>query len=124
MITLIILGFVVYILSKLSMAYEGISKCVPVMGKVWHDNGNRRARIDQELADLRRVVTFQGIQLEELRGRDEMNWSWILTDQEWHRQEEFRAATEGRTLTAHVSFMEYRDIWVAARMAKRAESPF
>lgn len=108
---------VVWVLSRLSGAYAGVAKVIPVMGKVWHRRAvrsNDALRLDGELADLRRIVDFQGRQLQELRDRDEMYWAWILTDQEWHRREEFRAVSESRTLEPHVSFMTFRDRWLAS----------
>lgn len=71
-----------------------------------------RDRIDAELEDLRRQVSYQGQQLAELRYRDEMTWSWVLSDQEWHRAFEFKAAQEGWKYPQHVSYMEYRESWM------------
>lgn len=69
-------------------------------------------RVDAELEDLRRQVGYLTKQVAELRERDEMTWGWILLDQEWHRQYEFKAVQEGWVVVPHISYMEYRDRWV------------
>lgn len=123
---LVIIAGLTWILSRLSAAHAGVAKMIPVMGKIWHRRAIRSddaLRLDGELADLRRQVVFQGRQLEELRNRDEMYWAWILSDQEWHRREEFRAISEQRVLTPHVSFMQFRDGWLASHQNKE-ELPF
>lgn len=118
---IIILGGVVFILSRLAGAYTGVAKVIPIFGRIWHRRAVRSddaVRLDGELRDLRRIVAFQGKQLDELRNRDEMYWSWILTDQEWHRREEFRAISEQRVLEPHVSFMTFRDAWIVSHPIK------
>lgn len=125
-VILLVVCFLVWILSRLSGAYAGVARMIPVMGKVWRRRAVRSddaLRLDGELADLRRIVDFQGKQLEELRNRDEMYWAWILSDQEWHRHDEFEAASVGRTIVPHISFMQFRDSWLASHQ-KREELPF
>lgn len=117
---------VIWVLSKLAGAYEGVAKMIPVMGKVWRRRAIRSddaTRLDGELKDLRRQVTFLTRQLDELRNRDEMYWAWVLLDQDWHRREEFRAVSENRTLEPHVSYMQFRDQWIATH-PKREELSF
>ena len=123
---LIVVAVCGWALSKLAGAYEGVAKVIPVFGRIWRRRAMRNddaRRLDAELADLRRIVDFQGKQLEELRNRDEMYWAWILTDQEWHRREEFKAVSENRTLEPHLSFMQFRDNWLATHQ-KKEELPF
>lgn len=117
---------IIWVLSKLAGAYEGVAKVIPIMGRVWHRRAIRSSdaeRLDGELADLRRIVLFQGKQLEELRNRDEMYWAWILIDQEYHREVEFMAITEGWKLPPHKSFMQFRDEWLSSHPNKE-ELPF
>jgi hypothetical protein len=110
-------AFIIWVLSKLAGAHAGVAKLIPVFGKIWHARANR-PDIDAELADLRRQVEFQGKQLEELRNRDEMYWAWILMDQEWHRAVEFAAVTNDWKLPPHISFMQFRDGWLASHPKK------
>lgn len=90
----------------------------------------RNADVDYQIEDLWRQVRFLEEQLAELRLRDEMYWAWILTDQEWHRHYEFTAAEQGWATIPHVSFMEFRDDWLAQRsrraknQAAKGELPF
>lgn len=125
-ITILAVACVIWVLSKLAGAYESVAKMIPVMGRVWRRRAIRSddaLRLDGELTDLRRIVDFQGAQLEELRNRDEMYWAWILTDQEYHRQVEFMAIDKGWVLPPHLSFMQFRDRWLASH-PKKEELPF
>jgi len=124
----------IFILSKLSAAYEPVARLIPVLGKRWRaratSDGRDHLRIDSELKDLRRQINFLNVQLTELRVRDEMYWAWILSDQEWHRQHEFDAAQRGHETNPHVSFMDFRDQWMrrygttTSSRIKKQESPF
>jgi hypothetical protein len=122
---LLALACIFWVLSKVAGAHEGFAKLIPVFGKIWHARAQRRdpAWVDAELRDLRRTVEFQGKQLEELRQRDEMYWAWILSDQEWHRAVEFAAVTNDWKLPPHISFMQFRDGWLASH-SKKEELPF
>ena len=115
--------FLVYMATKLAGVHEGITTILPkVTG--WIDKRNREKKlrnddVDFQIADLWRQVNFLEEQLAELRLRDEMYWSWILTDQEWHRTYEFKAAQFGWETIPHMSFMEFRDKWMSQRLGRR-----
>lgn len=82
-----------------------------------------RARVDAELDDLRRQVSFLIRQVGELRDRDELNWSWILSDQEYHRQLEFMAIDKGWDIPKHVSYMAHREEWIVRHPIPEAYLP-
>lgn len=114
-------GGLIWALSKLGPAL-GASKWVP--GWLRRRRNQKKAdRVDAELGDLRRQVEFLTRQIEELRTRDEMYWSWILMDQEWHRRYEFECVKAGVQTVPHVPFMEFRDGWLLNRKF-REENPF
>lgn len=115
-----------YVLSR----FEG-SRYLPVIGKavsaLFDVRSRRDNEVDADLADLRRQVEFLEFQLQELRVRDEMYWAWILQDQEWHRRYEFTAAERGWATIPHISFMEFRDRWMAQRFGpdyRTEDGPF
>lgn len=132
-VTLAVLLVVVYVLGAKG-AQESISKMVAtVTGFLTRRDREAKRRnddVDYQIEDLWRQVRFLEEQLAELRLRDEMYWAWILTDQEWHRHYEFTAAEKGWETLPHVSFMEFRDDWLAQRsrraknQAAKGELPF
>jgi len=112
--------FLVYMATKLAGVHEGIVAMVPkITGWLTRRDRDRNADVDFQIADLWRQVNFLEEQLAELRLRDEMYWAWILTDQEWHRTYEFKAAQNGWETVPHMSFMQFRDHWMSQRHGRR-----
>jgi hypothetical protein len=130
---LAVLSVLVYVVGHKG-AQETVSKAVALVtgfrSKRDREAKRRNADVDYQIEDLWRQVRFLEEQLAELRLRDEMYWAWILTDQEWHRHYEFTAAEQGWATIPHVSFMEFRDDWLAQRsrraknQAAKGELPF
>lgn len=122
-ILLAALTILVYLLSKAGGAQEGINKITSgftsFISRRAREVKKRNDDVDYQIEDLWRQVRFLEEQLAELRLRDEMYWAWIITDQEWHRNYEFMAAEQGWKTIPHMSFMEFRDDWLAQR-ARRA----
>jgi hypothetical protein len=112
--------FLVYMATRLAGVHEGITAIWPkITGLLTNRDRERKNNVDYQIADLWRQVNFLEEQLAELRLRDEMYWSWILTDQEWHRTYEFQAAQNGWETVPHMSFMEFRDQWMSQRLGWR-----
>jgi len=132
-ISLVVLLVLAYVLG-VKGAQEAFSKVVTAvtgfLSKRDREAKKRNADVDYQIEDLWRQVRFLEEQLAELRLRDEMYWAWILTDQEWHRHYEFTAAEHGWATIPHVSFMEFRDDWLAQRtrrakhQAAKGDLPF
>jgi hypothetical protein len=115
-----IIVFLVYLATRLTGVHEGITAIWPkIAGLLTRRDRERKNDVDYQIADLWRQVNFLEEQLAELRLRDEMYWSWILTDQEWHRTYEFKAAQNGWETVPHMSFMEFRDRWMSQRRGRR-----
>lgn len=115
-----IIVFLVYLATRLAGVHEGITAIWPkITGLLTKGDRDRNKAVDYQIADLWRQVNFLEEQLAELRLRDEMYWSWILTDQEWHRTYEFKAAQFGWETIPHTSFMEFRDQWMSQRLGRR-----
>lgn len=114
--------FLVYTVTKLAGVHEGVIAMWPKV-KGWlsvrgRDNADRNASVDYQIADLWRQVKFLEEQLSELRLRDECYWAWILSDQEWHRKYEFKAMELGWETIPHLSFMEFRDMWLTRKFGR------
>jgi len=132
-IGLVVLLVLVYAFNA-KVAHQNLSKAMTsisgFISKRDRESKRRNADVDYQIEDLWRQVRFLEEQLAELRLRDEMYWAWIITDQEWHRNYEFTAAEKGWETLPHVSFMQFRDDWLAQRsrraknQAAKGELPF
>lgn len=131
--SIVALVLAVFTAAKVSTSREGIaqvwSKFTGWLSARSREDEIRNRDVDYQIADLWRQVQFLEEQLAELRLRDEMYWQWILSDQEWHRRYEFQAAANGWETIPHVSFMDFRDEWLAQRTGQQrnnrsGESPF
>lgn len=82
------------------------------VGKFFRD---RRAITHSEADDMRRRLRYLDERVETLLRRDQVYFSYVLHDQEWHLRDQLRAAAEGRVTEPHLPFIEYRDAWARER---------
>lgn len=91
------------------------------LGTFWR---TRRSITDGEIIDLKKRVTYLDGQVASLRYRDECYFAYMLSDQEWHRKHELKAAAQGWTFDRHITFLEFRDQWMKDKKFQGREHDF
>ncbi|WPH57664.1 hypothetical protein [Mycobacterium phage WXIN] len=69
-------------------------------------------KINAKILGLEEQIRYLTDQVSELRWRDRMYWSWVLSDQSWHRDVELLALEHGWQLPVHISFDAFYDDWL------------
>lgn len=80
-------------------------------------------KINAKIQGLQDQIQYLTDQVAELRYRDRMYWSWVLSDQAWHRDVELLAIESGWRLPVHISFDEFYDDWSQKHPAPKPYQP-
>lgn len=93
----------------LALTVDSIGNALGPLGEFWR---KRRAISRAEIDDLQRQVEYLKRQVDDLRGREECHWEFVLKDQEYHRRLELAAVGGGYVIPPHQSYMEHREEWL------------
>lgn len=101
---------VAFIARALALTSESAAKFLGPVGKFFKD---RQVILKGEVADLRERVLRLDQRVRSLIVRDECYFDYMVYDAAWHNMQELRAAQVGLDLEPHVSFLVFRNNWMA-----------
>lgn len=114
---LIPLGFVFFYLVKfIALSSESVTKALGGLGKHWRESAElKRPARQAEVEDLRAEVKALAKRLDVFHMRDQMYWSYIMKDAEFHYADDLQRISEGKPKSGHISFYEFRTAWLKER---------
>lgn len=114
---LVPIAFVAYYgVRFLSLMYEPVEGLLGKLGTHWREQAERRqVKVAGEIGALRTEVASLSDKVNALQQKDEIYWSYVLYDEEWHRKRDFEAVQSGAINIHHISFPEFRARWLRER---------